>query len=170
MSIINGNASRNISAKRTPPWYTWSYKRQIRYCFVVNRNNPRRRYRYRDKIPRDAPRMLYTRLPHLRGVSSDGQLVPERCLLRRVRSVTRFYVALRESENQRRGKRYLMPMKEGRRKDREKIRDQAEGKGEGEGEEDLSMEIGLRRSRRNFWLSCEGFVRVICRATTSGNV
>lgn len=63
----------------------------------------------------------------------DGQLVPERCLLRRVRSVTGFYVAMRGSENQRRGVRYLMLMKEGRRNDREKIRDQAEGKGVGRG-------------------------------------
>lgn len=74
-----------------------------------------------------------------------------------------------------------MPMKEGRRNDRERIRDrETRGKRGGGGgreersrglrEGDLSMEIGLRRSRRNFWLSCEGFVRVICRATTSGNV
>lgn len=77
--------------------------------------------------------MLYTRPPHLRGASLDGQLVPERCLLRRVRSVTRFYVALRGNENQRGRDRDLMPMKEGRRNDRERIRDQAEGKGEGRG-------------------------------------
>lgn len=72
----------------------------------------------------------------------------------------------------------LTPMKEGRRNDCERIRGKREGWLEGdrerekerEGGGDLSMEIGLRRSRRNFWLSCEGFVRVICRATTSGNV
>jgi len=71
-------------------------------------------------------------------------------------------------------------MKEGRRNDRERIRGKGRGgyKRERERERerergkegDLSMEIGLRRSRRSFWLSCEGFVRVICRATTSGNV
>lgn len=69
------------------------------------------------------------------------------------------------------GEEDLTPMKEGRRNDRERIRGRGGGREGGrEGGGDLSMEIGLRRSRRNFWLSCEGFVRVICRATTSGNV